>query len=591
MSAKWKGWRPRVAIIALVTAVFLPTLWFTQSGVDDHWLWSEDSPLRHVDGDVLHHVFFELDARARHDVGTEYLPVRDVIVAADMAVWGDSYRGPHATQLLLYLISVVALGGLLVRWGVRADLAWVATALWAIHPLHVEPVAWLSERKGILAGLFVIALGHAWIRYRDGRSSRWLVAAIACAIAGTWSKAPAMFAPLVFAAWDYLVLPAHRRRWIATFATGAAALVAAIPVLIVARGGGIVDNDFKLAVDSRPVAAVSAFGHYVLGALGVREPSISYPLQTNGASAVEILVGVLALSGCIALAVAARARPSLTWRRAWVAWIAVWFIPISQLVFRVHIPVADRYVYLWLLAPCAGVAALLSLSRGLVRFAATLALIGLLSIQSIRALEAWTGGLSLFQRAVDRNPADAQMCESLARSKFMFTQYADALVVLDRCLTANPEQPYLLATQAMVLDAVGMHDEAVDAGARAAASGHASVMHDYAGMLLARGRLAEALPFAERAALRRPENPDYTWRQIQILVELKRFEEAEQVGFDLERRHPSSATEMVMARLYARWRRVPEMHAHLALAAALGAYRSAMRSVDESLTKHAEPPP
>jgi hypothetical protein len=48
-----------------------------------------------------------------------------------------------------------------------------------------------------------------------------------------WSKAPAVFAPLAFALWDGLLLPAHRRRWIAIAVIGGAALLAAIPVVTV----------------------------------------------------------------------------------------------------------------------------------------------------------------------------------------------------------------------------------------------------------------------------------------------------------------------------------------------------------------------
>ena len=83
-----------------------------------------------------------------------------------MAIWGDREQGFHATQLACYALTVLALGGLLVRWGLRRDLAWLATLLWAIHPIHVESVAWLSERKGVLAGLF--AVGEAAAGVREG---------------------------------------------------------------------------------------------------------------------------------------------------------------------------------------------------------------------------------------------------------------------------------------------------------------------------------------------------------------------------------------------------------------------------------------
>jgi len=112
-----------------------------------------------------------------------------------MALWGDHEQGFHVTQLACYALTVLALGGLLIRFGMPRDLAWLATLLWAIHALHVESVAWLSERKGVLASVFVLACGHAWIRYRRGGGPGWIAIATAAAVAGTWSKAPAMFAP------------------------------------------------------------------------------------------------------------------------------------------------------------------------------------------------------------------------------------------------------------------------------------------------------------------------------------------------------------------------------------------------------------
>ncbi|HEY4177016.1 MAG TPA: hypothetical protein VGM90_09305 [Kofleriaceae bacterium] len=580
---RWTGWRPRVGIAVLVFALFLPSLWFTQSGYDDDWLWSTDSPLRHVDGDVLHHVWFELDAHARHDVGTEYLPVRDMLTAADMAVWGDGYRGPHATQLALYVLSVLALGGLLIRWGVRRDIAWLGTLIWAVHPLHVEAVGWISERKGILAGLFAIALGHAWIRYRSNRSAGWLVVAVLSAIAATWSKAPAMFVPAVFAAWDLLVLPADRRRWIAIASVGAATALAAIPVFIVARGGGVVDSTYELAHDPRVVAAVGGLGHYALGFVGAREPSLSYPLQTDGASAIDLAVGVLVIGGAIVLWLMRR-WPQVAWRRAWIAWAAILYFPISHLATRIHIPVADRYVYLVILAPCIGVAALLLHLRGVVRLAALCALVAALCIMSIKAERAWTGRLQLWDHAFATNPRDVKACQNLTESLFFYTQFPEALAVVDGGLAVRPDDPYLLGLRSMVLGAMKRRDESFADSERAAASGHASLMFAHAGLLQEQRRYSEALPFAERAATKRPDDPVFAWRQITILTALHRYTEAERVAFDLERHFPGSASEMVTARVYAAWRRPDFTEFHLTTARLLGAYASAAQKVRESLT-------
>ncbi|CAN5798821.1 tetratricopeptide repeat protein [soil metagenome] len=579
---RWTGWRPRVGIALLVVALFLPSLWFTQSGYDDQWLWADDSPLRHVDGDMLHHVWLELGAHARHDVGTEYLPVRDMLTAADMAVWGNGYRGPHATQLVLYVLSVLALGGMLIRWGVRRDIAWIGTLIWAVHPLHVEAVGWLSERKGILAGLFSVALGHAWIRFRSDRSRAWLAAAVVCAVCATWSKAPAMFAPAVFAVWDLLLLSPNRRRAIIIFTVGIATALAAIPVFLVARGGGVVDSAVELAHDPRLVAAVGGLGHYTLGFIAVREPSLAYPLQTDGASGVDLAVGAVAVGLAVALFVVRR-WPALAWRRAWVGWAAVLYFPISHLATRIHIPVADRYVYMLLLAPCIGVAALLGHLRGVVRLAAIGALTAALCILSIRAERAWTGRTQLWDHAFATNPRDVKACQNLVETLVFYTQFPEAIAVVDACLDARSDDPYLYGLRATVLDAMRLPEAALADSARAAASGHASMMFDHAGRLGAVGRLTEALPFAERAAQKRPEEVQYTWRYIGALTELKRYADAERVAFDLERRFPSPASEMVIARVYAAWRRLDHAELHLTTARLLGAYRSAVQSVREAM--------
>ncbi len=153
------GW----LVVAITVLVFVPTLGLGRVALDDLWLWSDDSPLRAPSAATLHHVWFELDAHARHDVGTEYLPVRDVVVAADMAVWGAHEQGFHATQLVLYAGTVLALGGLLIRFGLRRDLAWsdaVAAAERATRSGHASTLALYAQLLA-RAGRAPEALGFA----------------------------------------------------------------------------------------------------------------------------------------------------------------------------------------------------------------------------------------------------------------------------------------------------------------------------------------------------------------------------------------------------------------------------------------------
>ena len=588
-AAPVSGWEHRRAgwlVVALTVLVFAPTLVFERVAFDDPWLWSDDSPLRTPSTETLRHVWLELDARARHDVGTEYLPVRDVVVAADMAVWKDNLHGFHATQLLLYAVTVLALGGLLVRFGMRRDLAWLATLLWAIHPIHVESVAWLSERKGILAGLLVVACGHAWIRYRRGGGRGWVALAAVAAVAATWSKAPAMFAPAVFAAWDLLLLPAARRRWIAIGLVGAATALAAVPVILVARDAGVVDNQFEAAPDGRLALALGAQGHYVESLVLARTPSLSYPIQSEGAAPLDLVLGAAAVLGSLALAASRRRvvgpaepvrsthadrRAGQAWRLALLAWAWIWFLPISHLLTSVHIAVADRFAYLWSLGGCAAAAWLVLRTRGTTRLAITGAIICILGISTLRAQAAWTSSLELFANGFASAPDDPVACERLANERFALGQRTLAIAVLDRGLAVHPDHPYLLAQKARMLDATGQPAEALAAAERAARSGHASTMALHAELLARAGRAPEALVFAERAALRRPEDPAYARTRLELLIALRRFAEAEPVARELVARDPGAPSHLLLGRVLIGRNQLAEADLQLAIAAALGA--------------------
>lgn len=511
-----------VVIVALV--VFAPTLVMRTVHYDDHWLWAQDSPLRTFDGGMLNTVFFELDAKARRPLGGEYLPVRDVAVAIDMALWGDNEHGPHVTQLLLYALTVFGLGAMLKRWGVPPAVAWFGTLIWAVHPIHVESVAWLSERKGVLAALFVVACGHAWIRYRKGGPSWWLAIAAVSAILGTWSKAPAMFAPAVFAAWDLLLLPAARRRWFAIGAVGLAAALAAAPVITVARDARVIDET-RATQPGKLESALGAQGHYVQSLVVAKWPAIAYPAQTEGPSLLDLGLGALAILGSIAI-VLLRKRFDSTWALALLAWAWIWFVPISHLAVRVHILVADRFAFLWSLAACLAIAwIVVTRLAGNTRLAAGGMIVCSLAVVSMRAEGAWTSSVELYTRAVESNPGDPSMREALAIALATEGRVEEASAVVDRGLAMQPDHPYLLQRKARLLAATGKIEEAMSTAARAAQTGKSSAMFTYAQILRDSGKLADALPWAERAAKRNPL-PDYVRMQGQLLLDLKRPREA-----------------------------------------------------------------
>lgn len=530
MTSAKRFWERRFAgllVVAIGMAIYAPTVMFHKIGFDDDWLWNDESPLRSFDAHTLKAVFFELDAHNRRVVGSEYLPVRDTIVALDMKLWGTDQHGPHVSQLLLFGLLLWAFGTLLVRWGVPPAVAWLATLLWATHPICVQSVAWMSERKGILAALFVAATGHAWIRYRAKQRIGWLVLAMVCAVCGVWSKAPAVFGPLAFAAWDLILLPRGRSRWYAILLVGGAAVAASVPVVLIAAQTRVIDEEEGGAHVARLAAAAGSLGHYVRSMTLVEKPALSYPMQTDGPGVLDLILGIAGLLGAAAAVLLRRAAASYKLRLAALAWIGAWFLPISHLIAPVHILVADRYAFLFAFGVCLCVALAVEQLRGTLRLAVAGGLVCLLAVRTMQEEQAWTNSIELFTRAFETNPRDPQMCENLASAIYAAGDPGTALAVLNAGVTAREREPHLMMKASEILWQTGQHAAALAAARTAAESGLSSAAWRYAALLDLSGDWHEASWWARRAAQAHPELEMYQRTYATILVELGRLDEAE----------------------------------------------------------------
>jgi len=365
----------------------------------------------------------------------------------------------------------------------------------------------------------------------------------------------------------------------------AAALVAtalaALPVVLVAREVGVVDNAIVSVPGGRVAHALGAQGHYLLGLVLARAPSVSYPIQAAGASLLELAVGGAAVLGSLALWW--WPREARVWRRALLAWAWIWFVPISHLVAAVHILVADRFVYLWSLAGCAGAAWLALRLRGAWRLVVVGAALCALGIGSLRAEGAWTDSIALFARALAASPRDATACERLVSEQSRIGETGAALGVLERCLAANPEHPSLLLRQAGLLDLRGRHAEAIAVAARAAARGGSAALLQYTALLAQAGQREAALAILGRAAR---EGQAYSLQRVRWLLELDRPVEAEPLARAWLARRPFAGQRHAWLGLaLARRGAVDEARAHLALAEALGARDSELAPLRFALAR------
>src|SRR5262249_11483510 len=124
----------------------------------------------------------------------QYYPLTLTVLWLDYQAWGAAPVGYHLVNILLHAASAGLLWRLLVE--LRRRGAWVAAAVWAVHAVTVESVAWVSELKNVLSGVLYLAAALAYLRFdplafSDARAQRrwsWYGAALALFVAALLAK-------------------------------------------------------------------------------------------------------------------------------------------------------------------------------------------------------------------------------------------------------------------------------------------------------------------------------------------------------------------------------------------------------------------
>lgn len=141
-------------LIALVVLAYLPAMDAGYIWDDDDYV-TENDCLRDLDG--LRRIWVEPTATP------QYYPLVHTMFWIEYRLWSLDPRGFHIVNIVLHACVALLVWKLLVRLEVPG--AWVAAAVFALHPVHVESVAWITERKNVLSGLFYCAAMWFYLRF------------------------------------------------------------------------------------------------------------------------------------------------------------------------------------------------------------------------------------------------------------------------------------------------------------------------------------------------------------------------------------------------------------------------------------------
>ncbi len=333
----------------------------------------------------------------------------------DVQLFGLQPAGHHAQSVLWHAVNVVLLFLLLAKATGFVGRSAVVSALFAVHPLNVESVAWVAERKTVLCTfLFLLALGAYGWHVKRPRASRYLLVALLFALA-LMAKPMAITLPFALLLLDFWPLQRFPETPLSKLVLEKIPLLAlsaasAAITLYAERAGGAVGSTDLLPLAMRVKNAIYSYVIYIQKAVWPSRLAVFYPHPEGSLALWKVMGALVVLLTITAVSWHFRERRYLL-----VGWL--WFLgtmaPMIGIVQVGRQAWADRYAYLplwglfvigvWLASEAA---TRFSLSRA-AQVAVALALLLGYSITAHIQIGYWRDSYSLFAHAIqvtDANP-------------------------------------------------------------------------------------------------------------------------------------------------------------------------------------------
>jgi tetratricopeptide (TPR) repeat protein len=357
----------------------------------------------------------------------------------DVQLFGMNPGAHHVVNLVLHVLSTVLLFGVLHRMtGETGKSAFVA-ALFAVHPLHVESVAWAAERKDVLSTVFFMLTLWAYLYYVRQPSWRRYVGVAVCLALGLMAKPMLVTLPILLLLLDLWPLKRPMNVKLVTEKLPLLALSVAssvITVLVQRQGGAVMRLD-QVPLSLRLANAPIAYVHYIGKMFWPAGLVAMYPLPRE-IPAFEV-AGALAILLAVSVIVARAGRRHPYLAVGWL-WFIIALLPVIGIVQVGAQSSADRYTYM----PVIGLFLMIAWGvseavreasrRTLALRLASAAIVTTCTVLSFRQVQHWRNSLALWQHAVDATPDSFFAHTSLGYVLWKSGKLDDAIVQYNESL-------------------------------------------------------------------------------------------------------------------------------------------------------------
>lgn len=394
----------------------------------------------------------------------------------DCQIWGLEPAGHHLTNLLLHLANTALLFWLLLRFTAKPWAAGGVALLFGLHPLHVESVAWISERKDVLCTLFFLATLGLWREWtlRPTRG-RYLLALLTAALA-LMSKPMAVTLPFVLLLLDGWPFSRHGLGWKRLVLEKAPLFVLSglmcLVTLLAQHAFSAVRSIETFPILLRITHAIVAYGAYLWLMIWPWNLSFYYPHPGE----IQVVATLASLSILLlATGVAWFERRRRPWLGVGWLWYLGTLVPVIGLVQVGDQAMADRYTYIPLIGIFVALCYELAerarrVPRGPQVAGVALGLVGVACMAlTVRQVSYWGTSERLTRHALEVVGERVSLRHLLGQALTDSHDYEGAIREYRRALELDPGYILAWANQTTALGELGRNAEAIAIGRTAVA--------------------------------------------------------------------------------------------------------------------------
>jgi Tfp pilus assembly protein PilF len=452
----------RYGVHILLSALLVLLTWGIYGGIVNHgFLTDWDDPIYVTGNEAIRGITPEhLQTAFSSFYLGNYSPIQIVSYMIDYTLWGLSAFGFKLTNMILHGLNGVVFYHLLVRLTQRTAPAFISALVFLCHPVQVESVAWVSQRKNLLAMLFFLCAFHLYVSYREQRNSRawpYYAGSQAAFFVALLAKPVAVIFPIVMVLYDLCFRKAGEKRCGIRDKIPFFAIAGAFSILIWTSQSAEFHGGKTGYHGGSPwatfITMVTVLLRYLKMLFWPAELSAGYYIPIITAIDLRVMLSFLAIALLTATAALLYVR-----KRELFFWYALFFIallPVSQIVPLVTL-MNDRYLYFPLLG--AGTFVVLAITDPQLRPAPLrtvlvcvlcLTLIPL-SVTARQRTEVWRNSLALWGDTIRKMPQAAIAWTSMGTACLNAGKEEAAIDNYCRALLIDPGNKKALTTMGLL---------------------------------------------------------------------------------------------------------------------------------------------